>query len=47
MKCKICFVNLQMFSEDLLINTSFAAFPQLFVSLKRIHLTTTYKHEAT
>lgn len=36
MKYKICVVNLQMFHEDSVINTSFAAFPQLFMSYKRL-----------
>jgi hypothetical protein len=35
MKSEICVVNLHMFPEDLVINTSFAAFPQLFMSYKR------------
>ena len=34
MKSEIFVVNLQMFPEDISINTSFAAFPQQFVSLK-------------
>jgi hypothetical protein len=48
MKCKICVVNLQMLSEDSLINTSFAAFPQLFMSLQCILIINNIQtHEAT
>ena len=48
MKCKICVVNLHMFSEDQVINTSFAAFPQLFMSCKRLLIINyIFKHEAT
>jgi hypothetical protein len=36
MKCEICVVNLHMFSEGTVINTSFAAFPQLLMSFNRL-----------
>jgi len=48
MKSEICVVNLLMLTEDIVINTSFAAFPQLFMSYKRL-LIINYilQHEAT
>ena len=48
MKYKICVVNLHMFPEDIVINTSFAAFPQLFMSNKRLlFINYILQHEAT
>ncbi len=48
MKCKNYVVNLQMSSKRTLINTSFAALPQLLMSLIIfLIINYTFKHEAT